>query len=78
MNQTEKIALRAVKISLGSVLAVLIIGSIAGWMLLNQTAAIAQMSREKGEMIRRVENLEAQLSALLAKEYKEAEQGGNR
>ncbi|CAE10390.1 DUF5408 family protein [Wolinella succinogenes] len=68
MNNHEKIALKAVKISLLALLVLLILGSGCGWMLLNQTAAVAKMSHEQKELERRVESLEAQLTAILSKE----------
>ncbi|MGP1449894.1 MAG: DUF5408 family protein [Wolinella sp.] len=57
----EVISMRAIKIALSSVLAVLIIGSVCGWMLLNHTAATAQMSRDIKELKAHIELLEKRI-----------------
>lgn len=62
---SDKVALKAVKIALASVMVVLVVGGFSGWVLLTQTAAVAQMSHAQKDLIRRVESLEAQLDALM-------------
>lgn len=58
-NETEKIALRAVKIAIVACLLLLCLGSIGIWIMMNQIAATGQMSQKLNTLEQRIEALEA-------------------
>ena len=58
-NETEKIALRAVKIAIVACLMLLCLGSIGIWIMMNQIAATGQMSQKLNTLEQRIEALEA-------------------
>ena len=57
-NETEKIALRAVKIAIVACLLLLCLGSIGIWIMMNQIAATGQMSQKLNTLEQRIEVLE--------------------
>ena len=57
-NETEKIALRAVKIAIIACMLLLCLGSIGIWIMMNQIAATGQMSQKLNALEARVEALE--------------------
>ena len=57
-NDTEKIALRAVKIAIVACLLLLCLGSIGIWIMMNQIAATGQMSQKLNTLEQRIEALE--------------------
>ena len=57
-NETEKIALRAVKIAIVACLLLLCLGSIGIWIMMNQIAATGQMSQKLNMLEQRIEALE--------------------
>ena len=59
-NETEKIALRAVKIAIIACMLLLCLGSIGIWIMMNQIAATGQMSQKLNALEARIERLEGQ------------------
>ncbi|MDE6978945.1 MAG: DUF5408 family protein [Helicobacter sp.] len=57
-NETEAIALRAVKIAIVACILLLCLGSIGIWIMMNQIAATGQMSHKLNNLEQRLERLE--------------------
>ncbi len=57
-NETEAIALRAVKIAIVACILLLCLGSIGIWIMINQIAATGQMSHKLNNLEQRLERLE--------------------
>lgn len=60
-NETEAIALRAIKIAIVACILLLCLGSIGIWIMMNQIAATGQMSHKLNNLEQRVERLEQAL-----------------